>query len=56
MSNPEGGKLVAAYRLRCELNVLCARIKTLEKENEKLKDEILDLKEQIDAYEWAMGI
>lgn len=32
------------------------RIRELEEENKKLKEEILDLRERIDAYEWAMGI
>ncbi len=34
----------------------CDKCKELMEENRKLKDQVLDLLEKIDSYEWAMGI
>ena len=49
MSNPEGLSCV-----RCQ--VLLKEIKIKNEIIKELEDVVLDLKEQIDAYEWAMGI
>jgi len=35
---------------------VCDQLMEALEENRKLKEEILDLREKIDAYEWAMGI